>query len=203
MSYRADREETEWQGQIVELNLDYSSRTYGSPLTANDILESWRGRAPTWDLGGGGRDGDLDDDREDLESDSPAAFDAVNLFDFYRSMSALRAKLKGLEEDRDIQRGYLVGPPDSVIALALLADRDEEAPIVRFLVLRELYGVVSKWANVLEGDLVGRVENMARRARDRTLARLLHDLDGDQKKAGRILDWFESELVRLDRRIDA
>ena len=203
VSYHADQGETEWQGQIVELNLDYSSRTYGSPLTANDILESWRGRAPTWDPGGGGRDGDLDDDRDDLESDTPAAFDAVNLFYFYRSMRALRAKLKGLEEHRDIQRGYLVGSPDSVMALALLADRDEEAPIVRFLVLRELYGVVSTWANVLDGDLVGRVEHMARRARDRTLARLLHDLDGDEKKAGCMLDWFESELVRLDCRIDA
>ena len=203
VSYRTDREQTEWQGQIVELNLDYSSRTYGSPLTANEILDSWRGRAPTWNLGGGGGDGDPDDDRDDLESDTPAAFDALNLFDFYRSMSALRAKLKGLEEDQDIQRGYLVGRPDSVMALAHLADRDEEAPIVRFLVLREMDSVVSTWANVLEGDLVARVEEMATKARDRTLARLLLDLDGDKKKAGCMLDWFENELVRLDRGIDA
>ena len=201
--YRTGRKKAEWQGQIVELNLDYSSRTYGRPLTANEILESWRGRAPTWDLGGGWGGGDPSDGGDDVESDTSAAFDAVNLFDFYRSMSALRRKLRGLEEDQDIQRGYLVGRPDSVMALANLADRDEEAPIVRFLVLREMHGVVSTWANVLDGELVGRVEQMTRAARDHTVVRLRQDLDGNEKKAGRMLDWFENELAGLDRGIDA
>ena len=202
VSYRADGEEAEWQGQIVELNLDYSSRIYGRPLTANEILESWRGRAPTWGPRGGGADGDASDDRDDFESDTPAAFDAVNLFDFYRSMSALRRKLRALEEDPDIQRGYLVGRSDSVMALAHLADRDEEAPIVRFLVLRELHGVASTWASVLEGELVERVGQMTRTARDRTHARLRQELDGDEKKAGCMLDWFEIELAGLDGGMD-
>lgn len=201
--YRAGQEDAEWQGQIAELNLDYSSRTYGRPLTANEILESWRGRAPTWDLGGGGGDGDPDDDRDDLEVDTPAAFDAVNLFDFFRSMSALRRKLTTLEENQDIQRGYLVGRPDSVMTLAHLADRDEEAPIVRFLVLREMRDIVSTWASVLDEELVGRVEQMATAARDRTLARLQQDLDGDDEKADRMLDWFETELDGLDCGMDA
>ena len=201
--YRAGQEQAEWKGQIVELNLDYSSRTYGRPLTANEILDSWRGRAPTWDLGGGAGDGDSGDDRDDLEIDTPAAFDAVNLFDFYRSMSALRRNLEGLKEHRDIQRGYLVGRPDSVMALALLANRDEEAPIVRFLILRELRDVVSTWAKVLDRELVRRIEKMTSAARRRTLARLRKDLDGDKKKAGRMLLWFESELVALDRGFDA
>ena len=54
VSYHVDEEAAEWQGQIVELNLDYSSRTYGRPLSANEILENWRSSAPTWDSGGGG-----------------------------------------------------------------------------------------------------------------------------------------------------
>ena len=201
--YRADHERAEWQGHIVELNLDYSSRTYGRPLTANEILESWRGKAPTWDLGGGEGDGDSGNDHDDLESDTPAAFDAVNLFDFYRSMSALRRKLREREEDQDIQRGYLVGRPDSVMALAHLADRDEEAPIVRFLVLRELHGVAWAWASVLDGELVERVGQMTRAARDRTHARLQQELGGDQKRAGFMLDWFEAELAGLDGGMDA
>ena len=201
--YRDGQEDAEWQGQIVELNLDYSSRTYGRPLTANEILESWRGRAPTWDPGGGGGNGDSDDDRDDLENDPPAAFDAVNLFDFYRSMNALRRTLTALEEDQDIQRGYLVGRPDSVMALAHLANRDEETPIVRFLVLREMHGVVSTWARVLDDELVGRVEEMTTAARNRTLARLRQDLDGDGRKAGLMLDWFEKEFDGLDRGMDA
>lgn len=204
VSYRTDRGETEWQGQVVELNLDYSSRTYGPPLTANEILESWRSRSPTGNPGGGGRgDGDPGGDLDDLENDKPAAFDAVNLFDFYRSMSVLRAKLKELEEKQDIQRGYLVGRPDSVMALAHLADRDEEAPIVRFLVLREMCGLVATWANVLDDELVKRVDGMAKRARDRTLTRLVNELGGDKKKADSMLDWFENELVELDHGTDS
>ena len=113
MFYRADQDPAEWKGQVVELNLDYSSRTYGRRLTANEILESWRGRAPTWDPGGGGGGGNGDPSHEDddLDGDTPAAFNAVNLFDFYRSMSALRSKVRALDEDQDIQRGYLVGRP--------------------------------------------------------------------------------------------
>ena len=70
MFYRDGQVDAEWQGQIVELNLDYSSRTYGRRLTANEILESWRGRAPRWNPGGGGGNGDSDDDRDDLENGS-------------------------------------------------------------------------------------------------------------------------------------
>ena len=203
VSYRTGHGERQWQGQVVELNLDHSSRTYGRPLTANEILESWRGRAPTWDLGGGGGSGDPSDDGDDVEGEAPAAFDAVNLYDLYRSMRALRAKLTGLEEHPDIQRAYLVGRPDSVMALANLADRDEEAPIVRYLVLRELCGVISTWAHLLDDDLVARAEQMAAQARGRTEAQLLDELGADSAKADGMLDWFEQALLGLDRGVVA
>ena len=193
----------QWQGQIVELNLDHSSRTYGRPLTANEILESWRGRAPTWDLGGGGGNGDSDDDGEDIEANAPAAFDAVNLYDLYRAMRALRAKLAGLEQHPDIQRAYLVGRPDSVMALAHLADRDAEAPIVRYLVLRELCGVVSDWASLLDDDLIARAKDMPDKARTRTSAQLQKELEAEGSKAEKVLDWFEKALAGLDREVKA
>lgn len=199
VSYHTDQGERQWQGQVVELNLDHSSRTYGRPLTANEILESWRGQTPTWDHGGGGDGGDLSGDVDDVDSITPAAFDAVNLYELYRSMRALRVKLNGLDQHPDIQRAYLAGRPDSVMALAHLAERDEEAPIVRYLVLREMYGVISTWAHLTDGDLVSRAEQMTIQAHDRTLKQLLDELGGNEKKAARILDWFESELDGLDR----
>lgn len=199
VAYRTDHGERRWQGQVVELNLDHSSRTYGRPLTANEILESWRGRAPTWDLGGGGGSGDPSDDGDEVEGEVPAAFDAVNLYDLYRSMRALRAKLAGLEQHPDIQRAYLVGRPDSVMALAHLADRDEEAPVVRYLVLRELCGVVATWAHLLDADLAARADQMAAQARGRTQAQLLGELGADKQRADDMLDWFEKALVGLDR----
>jgi len=199
VTYRSDQGPRAWQGQVVELNLDHSSRTYGRPLTANEILDSWRGRAPTWDLGGGRGGGDPSDDEGDVEGEAPAAFDAVNLYDLYRSMRALRAKLTSLEQHPDIQRAYLVGRPDSVMALAFLADRDEEAPIVRYLVLRELCGVVAIRASLVDPELVERAQRMAAAARERTQARLVEELRGDVEKAGRVLDWFEQALTRMDR----
>ena len=203
VTFRADQGERQWQGQVVELNLDHSSRTYGRPLTANEILESWRGRAPTWDIGGGGGGGDPSDDGEDVEVEAPAAFDAVNLYDLYRSMRALRAKLADLEQHPDIQRAYLVGRPDSVMALAHLADRDEEAPIVRYLVLRELCGVVAEWARLLDADLVARAEQMASSARERTRVQLVAEMGADGSKADGMLDWFEQSLAVLDRGVSA
>ena len=44
---------------------------------------------------------------------------------------------------------------------------------------------------------------MTRTARDRTYARLRQELDGNKKKADRMLDWFENELARLDGEMDA
>ena len=203
VSYRTTQGEQQWQGQVVELNLDHSSRTYGRPLTASDILESWRGHAPTWDIGGGGGHGDPSDDGDDVEHAAPAAFDAVNLYDLYRSMRALQTKLAGLDEHPEIQRAYLVGRPDSVMALAHLANRDEEAPVVRYLVQRELCGLVSRWAHLLDEDLVVRAQQMAAQARSQTLTRILGELGADTNKANSMLDWFEESLDELDRGVEA
>ena len=203
VTYCTDQVEQQWQGQIVELNLDHSSRTFGRPLTANEILESWRGRAPTWNLGGGGGSGDSDDEEEDVETNAPAAFDAVNLYDLYRAMRALRAKLAGLDQNPDIQRAYLVGRPDSAMALAHLADRDAEAPIVRYLVLRELCSVVSDWASLLDDDLVSRAKQMADKARTRTNDQLQQELKTERSNADELLDWFEQALTGLDREVKA
>lgn len=192
----------QWRGAVVELNLDHSSRTYGRSLTANEILESWCGRAPTWDLGGGTGDsgtGDESDTSEDIEPAASAAFDAVNLYDLYRSMRSLREKLADLDERPDIQRAYLVGRPDSVMALAHLADREGEARVVRYLVLRELICVLAGWARLLDDSLVARARDMAHHARERTLEQLSAELGTDAHRADTMLDWFEDQLGRLNR----
>jgi hypothetical protein len=197
--YRVGEEERHWRGQIIELNLDHSPRTYGRPLAAMEILESWRGRALTWDLGGGGGGaGDPSDDGDDAEEEVPAAFDAVNLYDLYRSMVALRARLVALSGQEELQRAYLVGRPNSVIALAVLADRDGEAPIVRYLVLRELGTIVDRWRELLDATLVERFLEIVGRAKARASALLEEELGAERHKAAAMLDWFEQELGALD-----
>jgi hypothetical protein len=197
VSYHTQEGAQQWQGQIVELNLDHSSRSYGRPLTAADILESWRSMSPTPNVGRRAEKGESDEVDVEDEGEPQAAFDAMNLYEFYRSMRALRAKLQDLQSYPDILRGYLVGRPDSVMALAHLANGDDAAPVVRYLVLRELYGVIETWKAWLDQDLVASVEQMTERARARTKARLVQAGVEGQKASG-VLDWVENELGRFD-----
>ena len=189
-----------WTGQVVELHLDHTQRTYGKPLSASDILESWRlnshNGARRLPIGEG--DGDEGDD-EGAEGDVPAAFDAVNLYDLYRATRALRRRLAELESDPRALNALLVGRSDSVMALASLAAGDGEAPVVRYLVLRELSSIVTACGSgATAGSPMHRVHKMKRRAKAATLQMLVADLGGDRPKARKMLNWFERRLARMD-----
>ncbi|MCY3789627.1 MAG: hypothetical protein OXH63_12655, partial [Gemmatimonadetes bacterium] len=201
ITYKLGSELEEWEGQVVELHLYHSRRTYGTPLSASDILESWRTRVSD----GGKRlrksgDGEDDGDNGDqAKAKVPAAFDAVNLYDLYRAMRGLRAKLTELEPQPEKQRALFVGRPDSVMTLAQLADDAGEAPVVRHLVLRELSSIASGCKeDVLDDELLRRIREMACRAKQTTLDKLSSELAGDRTKASRMLDWFEGRLAKLD-----
>ncbi len=200
VTYTQHAERREWQGQVVELHLDHTRRTYGKPLSANDILESWRVHAKTGSPGPRGGGGNGNENGDDPQAEVPAAFDAVNLYDLYRAMRALRTRLGELETEPQAQRALLVGRSDSVVALARLADGDGEAPVVRYLVLRELSSIVADCkGSSLHGDPLRRVREMKRRAKATTLKQLAAELRGDREKARRVLDWFERRLAKMDR----
>ena len=205
VTYREGAEQKKWRGQVVELHLDHSRRVYGRSLTASEILESWRGRVPTWGFGNENGDGDDDRDGDDngdddgLEADVPAAFGAVNLYDFYRAMRALRTKLTELESQPAAQFALLVRRPDSVMELAKLASGDGEAPVVRYLVLRELAGVVSVCKeNPLDDELRRRLDDMEHHAKKKTLDNLTSELNGDRAKARKMLNWFQKRFSEMD-----
>ncbi len=199
VTYTQHAERREWQGQVVELHLDHARRTYGKPLSASDILESWRVHVKTGGTGPRNGGGDGDDDGDDVQAEVPAAFDVVNLYDLYRAMRALRTRLGDLEPEPQAQRALLVGRSDSVMALARLADGDGEAPVVRYLVLRELSSIVADCkVSSLRGDPLRRVHEMKRRAKATTLRQLACELKGDRKKAQKMLKWFERRLAKMD-----
>ena len=200
VTYTKHAERREWKGQVVELHLDHTRRTYGKPLSASDILESWRVHVKTGDPRPRDGEGDGDEDDDDAQAEVPAAFDAVNLYDLYRAMRALRTRLAKLESEPQAQRALLVGRSDSVMALARLADGDGEAPVVRYLVLRELSSIVADCKECsLDGAHLRRVHEMKRRAKSTTLKQLVSQLKGDRKKARKMLDWFEKRLAKMDR----
>jgi hypothetical protein len=200
VTYTQHSERREWRGQVVELHLDHTRRTYGKPLSASDILESWRVHVKTGGPGPGGGGGDGDEDDDDTQAEVPAAFDAVNLYDLYRAMRAVRTRLGELESEPQAQRALLVGRSDSVMALARLAEGDGEAPVVRYLVLRELSSIVKDCKGPsLYGGPLRRVHKMKRRAKATTLKQLASELRGDREKARKMLDWFERRLAKMDR----
>lgn len=193
-----------WTGLITEINLDGSTRVYGRPLTASDILDSWRGRPPpsepegNGDNGNGG-EGNGNGDGHQAEA---AAFDAVNLYEFYRAIRDLRERLgdPNSSTDRQGRRALIVGRPDSVQALANLANQDGEAPVVRYLVLCELRAVVQDWASLLEDDeYLKRVGGMAEAARLRTRDLVASEITkGSRSDANEMLEWFDSRLSQLN-----
>ena len=200
VTYMQYTERKEWQGQVVELHLDHTRRTYGKPLSASDILESWRVHVKTGGPGPRGGGGDGDDDGDDAQAEVPAAFDVVNLYDLYRAMRALRTRLGELETEPQAQRALLVGRSDSVMALACLAQGDGEAPVVRYLVLRELSSIAADCKeSSLHDSPLRRVHEMKRRAKATALKELASELSGDREKARKVLDWFERRLAKMDR----
>ena len=124
----------------------------------------------------------------------------MNLYDLYRAMRSLRIRLGELDSEPQAQRALLVGRSDSVMALAHLADGDSEAPVVRYLVLRELSSIVADCKeSLLRGSPLRRVHEMKRRANATTLKQLVSQLKGDPEKARKMLDWFERRLAKMDR----
>jgi hypothetical protein len=194
----------EIRGAIVEINLDHSTRTYGRPLTPEEILASWRGHPPTAGEGdereeedaGEQEEGEQED--EDVEVESSSGFQAMNLYELYRSLRMLRGQLDDLAAHPTAQRGFLVGRPDSVMALAMQADRDDNVPIVRYLVLHDLLAVVTSYAEILDQAVIERLQAMTTQARQRTLDVIGHELTDPNVDPAEMLAWFESQLRRLD-----
>lgn len=201
VTYMEASERKEWKGQVVELHLDHSQRTYGRSLAASDILESWRTRVSTAEVIHRGGAADDEQDGEDVETDVPAAFDAVNLYDLYRATRALRTRLAELASHPQTHYAWLVRRPDSVMSLAKLASRGGEAPVVRYLVLRELAGIVRDCdGRLLDDDLLRDLGEMEGGARKTTLACLASELGDDTAKARKMLKWFETRLAKMDGR---
>lgn len=199
VTFKQRGELREWQGQIVELHLDHTRRTYGKPLSASDILESWRFHVLAGSTGSRDIAGDSDEDGEDAQDNAPAVFDAVNLYDLYRATRALRTRLAEVKSEPQAQWGLLVTRSDSVMALAQLAASDGGSSVVRYLVLCELSSIVTDFGEgSLDGDPLSRVHEMKHDARRMTLKRLVCDLRGDQSKAKKMLDWFEERLAKMD-----
>lgn len=193
ITYWCGSNEKKYVGHIVELNLDSSSRTYGRALSASEILDSWRGRKPPSDQENGDCQSQNKNEKQ-TDMEESAAFDAVNLYDFYRAVHQRRKHLEESHRAESERRAMLVSRSDSFLALCRLAEDNGEAKVVRFLVLRELFDVITKWRGLVGRDLVSQVQRQVAAARRSTIELLVRQQSIDKKQAGAMLRWFEKHL---------
>ena len=190
-----------WIGSITESNLDHSTRTYGVPLSANQILDSWRNGLSvdcnriSREIHEIENDGETNND----DTDSPAPFGAVNLFDFYRALRDLKVELANQELSKHRKKAFLVGHSNSVISLANLASQDTNLPAVRYLILFELNKIISEHKKLLGDTQVKNVARMLDRVRKLTIKELKDDPRAQSHPYG-IIRWFEKNLNTLDHK---
>lgn len=160
-------EQRSWKGWILELNIDQSTKIYGTPLDPYDILESWR-------IGGNGKPpkprdpkGDGDEEDDPITEKTQAT---LNLFEFYRSVREFEQILKDAPER---SHELLIANSNSVFALASAIQDGPEPLPVRYLVLREALRLMDEcrhdlaaekilshrneladWLNACRGDLL-------------------------------------------------
>lgn len=200
IAYDIDGIRDKFDRAVTEINLHHSTLTYGRPLTAHEILASWRGTPPA--MPGDGEHDDAQEigagDTEDtVTAGAPSIFDAFNLYDLYRSVRTLRKTLRELDGHPALQRAYLNGRPDSVMALSRLAPDNDTVPVVCYLVLHELLGLASDFSHVLDSEILQRLSHQTDDARERTQTELADELECRDTDPAAILRWFEEQLDGL------
>jgi len=202
LDYTERGEPRRWHGCVLEINLEHSARTYGRPLTASELLESWRGRAPTWDLGNG--EGDVWGDGLDGEAvEGPTGIGTVNLYDLYRAVRRRSEELEAASDKPNLLRALLLTSGDSVMALVRLARAETKNSTVAYLVLRELLSMLRRWRSVAGPGVLVEVGDATEAARRTVLDNLELELTGHSDSSAQpdaVLEWFERRLAAASRR---
>jgi hypothetical protein len=86
------------------------------------------------------------------------------------------------------------------MALANLAAQDGSTPVIRYLVLEEIRGVLREHTAELDASLIERAECFAAQARALVLAQLSGELGADDPRAAELLAWFGDKLAAVDAR---
>ncbi len=193
-----------FEGIVSEVNLDDSTQAYGTPLTIEEILDSWQSGADAEPLRR--RHAGGDDDEEDPEDETPAEPAGVagaelpfDSFALYQSLRKLRAKLDAIA---DMSSGaaldWLVGRSDSVLALARAFTDGRHSPSAAWIVLTECEALLrpeARKAQVRVG--LKAVREALAGTRPRVIAQMRAQLvqrGARADDAEDMLDWYEREL---------
>ncbi len=182
-------EKRSWSGWILELNLDQTTKVYGAPLAADEILDSWRNRTASGVPVVRGPRG------EDEAEEPPETVQQplLNLFELYRSVRELE---EALEQGELPAHELLVTGANSVFALAHAIVHGNEPVPVRYLVLKEADRLLMRFRREDGGERRGahraQVEDWLNQAREEVCAMLSRERPDQSAEA--LLAWFEERL---------
>jgi hypothetical protein len=182
-----------FRGLVTEINLEFSEKTYGTPLTASAILEAWRGKHTPISTGAERDDSGASDEEMEAPQPEQDPFAVVNLYDVYRAFRDVSFRLQRYA-DQASARALLVARPDSVFALARLASNHSSSLVVRYLVLREAKGLLHRFSP--GGEQFKSVRDWTTAARAEVRRAIAEDptIQARGTNPDRLLDWFERKL---------
>ncbi|WEE75758.1 hypothetical protein LZ683_16500 [Comamonas testosteroni] len=198
-----DGEAEVFEGIVSETNLDDSTQIYGTPLTIEEILDSWKSGADAEPLrrhpSGEDEDDDTEDDTATQDADATAETQPFDSFALYQSLRKLRAKLdatadSSLRETVD----WLVGRSDSVLALARAFSDGRHSPSAAWIVLSECEAILrpaARHAQVVAG--LKAVREALARTRPLVIAQVREQLAQRHIRvdyAESMLDWYQRQM---------
>jgi hypothetical protein len=197
-----------FEGIVSEINLDDSSQIYGTPLTIEEILDSWKSGADAEPLRRHPSRKDADDDTEDDiptdKADTTVETPPFDSFALYQSLRKFRAKLDAIADSSSREAiDWLVGRSDSVLALARAFADGRHSPSAVWIVLSECEAILRQskhHVQVVAGLKV--VREALARTRPILIAQVREQFAKRRMRidyAEPMLDWYQLQMRRGTR----
>lgn len=191
------------EGCVTEVNLDHSTESYGNPIAAHDILDSWLAGAivepcpPSKDM-------DPPTDEEDPEASDIGEQEQENAqvfdsFKFYQALNIILAKIHALSSDRKQLVEWLIGRSDSILSMATAYRNGRAEKATEWIVLHECLSLMSrhKRNNPEVGAHVKELEVSYQKLTNIVIKEIKSDLESrgkNSKKARGLLEWYDNKF---------
>ncbi|CAG9234904.1 hypothetical protein [Burkholderia vietnamiensis] len=194
----------QWEGVVTELNLGDSTQQYGTPVSADDIIDSWHGGGSTEPSPGG--DGDDENnpvDAPDIMVPAGSAEPGKPMFDsfrFYQALKVLRGRILESLDDRKQLIEWMVSRSDSVHAFVNAICVSEYQAAARLVMCIECDALLRSLPELSEAGVT-------RRKLRSEMARLRHEVRLEiatelrrrgvrHDDAKQMLEWYIRRLTR-------
>lgn len=192
-----------YAGLVAELNLEHSDRCYGTLLSPNQILDSWRSGAPAEPPLADDEDGGITDRASEgdqgLQVEPGAGSKPFDWFLFFRSVTQRGERIDEVEERRE-KMELLVTRTDSVAMMAAAVVNEVMPAASRWIVLETCRRLLAPYGGepevLVQLRLIDHNLVRLRSAVQQELGELVAQR-GLSVDPSRLLNWYHRHLKRL------